>query len=78
VAGTGAPPQGGRSTPAPKKGDAFDLWLRHGLRRLYNIVAAEPIPADLLRLIDDGRATRVPDPPHGRLPERSRGATPTG
>ena len=32
--------------------DAFDLWLQRGLHQLYDSVAAEPIPAELLRLIE--------------------------
>jgi hypothetical protein len=41
VAGAGAAP------------DPLDLWLRRGLHRLYSAVAAEPIPPELLRLIED-------------------------
>jgi len=37
------------------KGEAFDLWLQRGLHELYDEVANEPIPEDLLKLIDDGR-----------------------
>lgn len=35
--------------------EAFDLWLTRGLHRLYDTVAKEPIPADLLKLIEDDR-----------------------
>ena len=31
---------------------AFDLWLRRGLHELYDDVANEAIPAELLRLIE--------------------------
>lgn len=34
---------------------AFDIWLRHGLRTMYDEVAREPIPDDLLRLIEADR-----------------------
>lgn len=35
--------------------NAFDLWLRRGLHQLYDTVAKEPIPEDLLRMIEDDR-----------------------
>ncbi|MES2711142.1 MAG: hypothetical protein V4653_06135 [Pseudomonadota bacterium] len=34
---------------------AFDLWLRRGLHQLYDDVANEAIPAELLRLIEQDR-----------------------
>ncbi len=34
---------------------AFDLWLKRGLHELYDEVAKEPIPAELLRLIEEAR-----------------------
>ncbi|MBR0662617.1 hypothetical protein GWK15_22535 [Roseomonas oryzicola] len=34
---------------------AFDIWLRRGLRTMYDEVAREPIPDDLLRLIEADR-----------------------
>ncbi len=37
---------------------AFDLWLRRGLHQLYDTVAKEPIPEDLLRLIEEDRISR--------------------
>ncbi len=36
--------------------DAFDLWLQRGLHQLYDSVAAEPIPPELLRLIEADKA----------------------
>lgn len=33
----------------------FDLWLDRGLHRLFDEVAQEPIPEELLRLIDSNR-----------------------
>ena len=47
--------RGGR---AVEEGDAFDLWLRRGLRRAFDAVAAEPVPDDLLRLIEEDRGER--------------------
>ncbi len=45
--------------PAGKKKTApaapFDLWLQHGLHRMFDDVAEEPIPDALLKLIEDDR-----------------------
>ncbi len=42
-----------RSTePAPT---AFDLFVERGLHAIYDRVLAEPIPDELLRLIEDDR-----------------------
>ena len=41
--------------PARTSG-AFDLWLQRGLHQLFDKVASEPIPEELLRLIEDDRA----------------------
>jgi hypothetical protein len=45
----------------PRKGKAdaaFDLWLQRGLHKLFDDVAREPIPDELLRLIEDDREKR--------------------
>ena len=42
-----------QSAAKPEK--AFDLWLDRGLHTLFDSVAAEPIPEDLLRLIEEDR-----------------------
>ena len=34
------------------EGDLFDLWLQRQLHRCYAAITAEPIPEELLRLID--------------------------
>jgi hypothetical protein len=34
---------------------AFDLWLQRGLHEIYDNVAREPIPDELLRLIEEDR-----------------------
>jgi len=34
---------------------AFDLWLRRGLHKLYDEVVSEPIPEELLRIIEEDR-----------------------
>lgn len=34
---------------------AFDIWLRRGLHKMFDDVAREPIPPELLRLIEEDR-----------------------
>jgi hypothetical protein len=34
---------------------AFDLWLQRSLHQLFDKVAKEPIPEQLLRLIEESR-----------------------
>lgn len=46
-------PKGDRPDQAPDS--AFDLWLKRGLHKLFDDVANEPIPEDLLRLIEEDR-----------------------
>jgi len=55
-AGEVARPEAGRKEEGVD--NAFDLWLQRGLHQLYDTVAKEPIPEDLLRLIEDDRASR--------------------
>jgi hypothetical protein len=38
--------------------DAFDLWLRRSLHEAFDAAVEEPIPEDILRLIEDDRAER--------------------
>lgn len=38
-----------------RPGNAFDLWLQRGLHQLFDDVANEPVPEELLRLIEDDR-----------------------
>ncbi|MDO9711525.1 hypothetical protein [Paracraurococcus lichenis] len=62
-----------RRTDAPAElqpGDnAFDLWLRESLRQAFDEVACEPVPEDLLRMIEEDRAERE------RLRRQRRGGT---
>jgi len=45
-----------RAAPKGRPTDAaFDLWLQRGLHQLFDDVAQEPVPEDLLRLIEDDR-----------------------
>ncbi len=37
--------------------DAFDVWLNRGLHQLFDDVANEPIPDELLKLIKEDRQT---------------------
>jgi len=49
-------------TPMNPEGEgvdrAFDLWLRRGLHQLYDTVAKEPIPENLLQMIEDDHASQ--------------------
>ena len=38
-----------------KTGAAFDVWLQRGLHQLFDDVAREPIPDELLRIIEADR-----------------------
>lgn len=53
-------PQASQRRPATGKGgaseDPFGLWLQRGLHQLYDSVANEPIPDELLRLIEDDKS----------------------
>ncbi|GEN15060.1 hypothetical protein NCH01_14910 [Neoasaia chiangmaiensis] len=41
--------------PEQEPNSAFDLWLKRGLHQLFDDVANEPIPEELLRLIEEDR-----------------------
>jgi hypothetical protein len=43
----------GRGNAAPEA--AFDLWLQRGLHEMFDDVMREPIPEELLRLIEQDR-----------------------
>lgn len=52
-----APPRGTiRSDQGPA--EAFDIWLQQGLHKLYDSVAKEPIPDELLKLIEQDLTSR--------------------
>ncbi len=34
---------------------AFDVWLQRGLHQLYDQIAREPIPDEMLKLIENDR-----------------------
>jgi hypothetical protein len=48
-------PLSGRGRKGRKTEAAFDLWLQKGLHEIYDQVANEPIPEELLRLIEEDR-----------------------
>ncbi len=43
------------SPPKRKPEAAFDIWLKRGLHQIYDKVTNEPIPEELLRLIEEDR-----------------------
>ncbi len=44
------------SQKKPRKTEAaFDLWLQKGLHDMFDNVAREPVPDELLRLIEEDR-----------------------
>ena len=45
-------PVGQEVEESPISDATFDQWLTHHLRRLYDPVASEPIPADLIRALE--------------------------
>ena len=59
---TGRAPAAGSPEPddswMARKADPFELWLRRGLHAAFDAIAAEPVPEDLLRLIEEDRAER--------------------
>ena len=59
AAPAGSGPEQPRAPDALTDDDAFlDLWLRLELRETFDPVVAEPIPDDLLRLIEEDRGER--------------------
>jgi hypothetical protein len=60
-------PEGGSAV----KGDSLDVWLQRHLHQSYDGTATQPIPEELLRLIEDddkARALQFRDPT-GSIPE---------
>ena len=59
---TGPAPTAGAPKPddfsMERKPDPFELWLRRGLHKAFDAIAGEPVPEDLLRLIEEDRAER--------------------
>ena len=45
-------------SPAPKSRPtdaAFDIWLNRGLHQMFDDIASEPIPDELLKLIEEDK-----------------------
>lgn len=38
-----------------KRDKAFDLWLKRGLHQMFDNVVNEPVPEELLKLIQEDR-----------------------
>ncbi len=51
------PAEPGSEQEGKEVDQAFDVWLRRGLHQLYDTVAREPIPEELLRLIEEDRTS---------------------
>ncbi len=49
-------PRATRSDKAPA--EAFDVWLQQGLHKLYDSVASEPDPDEMLKLIEQDLTNR--------------------
>ncbi len=45
----------------PFEDQAFDLWLKSGLRKLFGNVLDEPVPEALLRLVRNPKPTSIVD-----------------
>ena len=58
LAPTGRELRQAAATPTGQEDDPFDLWLRRSLHEAFDAIAAEPIPEDVLRLIEEDRAER--------------------
>ena len=54
------PPSGATGVPSRRAEveNAFDLWLHRRLHQLYDSVTREPIPPELLQLIEKDRNAR--------------------
>ena len=50
------PAKGKVAVEKATKASAFEIWLNRGLHKLYDDVAEEPIPPELLRLIEEDRS----------------------
>ena len=44
-----------REQPPAKPQAAFDLWLQRGLHQMFDDVANEPVPEELLKIIENDR-----------------------
>ncbi len=52
-----------RGKTKPAAGRPFDIWLQKQLHAMYDEIASEPLPEDLLNLIEhDAKAGKGPEP----------------
>lgn len=51
----GTPHESRQTGSSSETESPFDLWLKRGLHQLFDDVASEPIPEELLRLIEEDR-----------------------
>jgi hypothetical protein len=51
----GKPPRRTLGSAPAGVDQAFELWLNRGLHQLYDAVAQEPVPEELLRLIEQDK-----------------------
>lgn len=55
---------GGPARSKPRSNDRpFDMWLHKQLHAMYDEIASEPLPDDLLNLIDKDAAIKKGDGP---------------
>lgn len=52
------PPAAGAPSIPDAAEQAFDVWLHRGLHKLYDDVADQPLPPELLRMIEADRKAR--------------------
>ncbi|GBQ28910.1 NepR family anti-sigma factor [Gluconacetobacter sacchari] len=52
------PARPSKASKATRRDDPFELWLKRGLHQLFDEVASEPLPEELLRLIEKDRETK--------------------
>ncbi len=50
-----SPPPNRPSKQSRPSDSAFDIWLNRGLHKMFDDVANEPIPEELLKLIEEDR-----------------------
>jgi hypothetical protein len=60
----------GRARGKPATERPFDMWLQKQLHAMYDEIASEPLPEDLVNLIDHDAAG---DMPKGDMPKKDDG-----
>ena len=62
---------GGPARSKPRSSDRpFDMWLHKQLHAMYDEIASEPLPDDLLNLIDTDAATSKKGSAPGEPPKK--------